>query len=112
MKAKKKSRKLPYTPNSRIRSALRVLWLRSRERAACLKAHGNCCSDCGVKASVAKGREVKLDVHHNNHVGNWQKIFDVIREELLCSPDNLIPLCEACHDRLHKDLTEPEKETK
>lgn len=112
IKPKKKSRKLPYTPNSQIRSALRILWLRSRERAACLKAHGNCCASCGVKASVAKGREVKLDVHHKSgRIGNWQKIFDVIREELLCSPENLMPLCEKCHDELHKNETENGKES-
>ncbi len=100
---KKPSRKLPYTPNSRIRSALRVLWLRSRERAACLKAHGNCCAECGIKQTAAKGREVKLDVHHSNGVGNWERIFQVIREELLCDPSHLVPLCEKCHDKKHDD---------
>lgn len=99
----KKSRKKPYTPNSRIRSSLRVLWLRSRERAACLKANGNCCASCGIKQTMTKGREVKLDVHHKNHVGNWDKIFAVIREELLCSPEHLTPLCEKCHDQLHQE---------
>jgi len=95
-------KKLPYTPNSRIRSSLRVLWLRSRERAACLKAHGNCCSECGRKASVAKGREVRIDVHHRNGVGNWDRIFKVIREELLCDPEHLTALCEKCHESKHE----------
>jgi hypothetical protein len=31
-------KKLPYTPRSKVRAALRQLWLRSRERAAALKA--------------------------------------------------------------------------
>lgn len=95
-------KKLPYTPNSRIRASLRVLWLRSRERQACLRAHGNCCAECGIKQTASKGNEVRLDVHHSNGVGNWDRIFQVIREELLCDPKHLVPLCEKCHEELHE----------
>ena len=88
--------KLPYTPNSRIRQALRLLWMRSRERAAALKNTGYCCSVCGVKQSTAKGREVRLDVHHLDGV-QWDGLFDDIRRRLLVDPKRLAPLCEKCH---------------
>jgi predicted HNH restriction endonuclease len=98
------SRKLPHTPTSRIRSALRQLWMRSRERAACLKAHGNTCAECGVKASVAKGREVRLEVHHIEGVANWDAIFEAIRLHLLVHPSRMVPLCKECHKRHHNHL--------
>ena len=65
------SNKLTYTPNSRIRQALRLLWMRSRERSQALQNTGYCCAMCGVKQSKAKGREVRLDVHHVLRVTNW-----------------------------------------
>lgn len=94
------ARKLPYTPSSRIRSALRQLWLRSRERAAALKRTNNCCAKCGAKASKAKGREVKLDVHHINGI-EWFALIEEVRRVLLVNPDTLEPLCERCHDEIH-----------
>lgn len=93
-------KKLPYTPNSRIRQALRILWMRSRERAEALKNTERCCSVCGVKASVAKGREVKLVVHHLDGV-DWDGLFDDIRRRLLHKPERLAPLCKPCHDKMH-----------
>jgi len=90
-------KRLPYTPNSRIRSALRQLWLRSRERAAALERTGNCCENCGIKQSRAKGREVYLEVHHLEGIGNWEKVIAVIREEILCDEEKLQVLCKACH---------------
>lgn len=96
-------KRLPYTPSSQIRNALRVLWLRSRERVAALKNTGYCCSCCGVKQSVAKGREVKLKVHHVKGVTNWERIFAVIREELLVDPKELAPLCKECDDKFHPE---------
>jgi hypothetical protein len=95
-------KKLPYTPNSRIRQALRVLWLRSRERAEALKNTGRCCSMCGVKASVAKGREVKLWVHHVDGI-DWDGLIDLVRERLLPDPSRLAPVCYGCHDKLHSE---------
>ena len=88
------SKKLPYTPNSKIRQALRVLFLRSRERNAALKAYDYCCSECGVKQSKAKGKECALQVHHAEPI-NWDGIFDFIRARLLNVP--MVPLCEKCH---------------
>jgi len=50
------AKKLPYTPNSRIKSALRQLWLRSRERAKRLKEDKYTCQKCGKKQSRAFSR--------------------------------------------------------
>lgn len=95
-----KRRKRPYTPASRIRQALRLLWLRSRERAEALKNTKHCCSVCGVKASQAKGREVKLEVHHVDGC-DWDGVIDMIRTRILQTPDRLAPVCKPCHDSLH-----------
>ena len=91
-------RRLPYTPNSQIRSALRKLFLRSRERAARLKADGYTCQCCGAKQSKAKGREVAVEVHHRDGVENWPALFDAVREYLLIDPAGLETLCKQCHD--------------
>lgn len=85
------------TKRNQIVHALRLLWLRSKERAAAMKKTGYRCARCNVKQSKAKGKEQKIQVHHKHGVGNWQKVIDVIREELLCDPDNLEPLCPECH---------------
>lgn len=100
-KPPKKSRKLPTTPRSRVRSALRQVWLRSRERAAALKAAGNCCARCGVKASKAKGREVSVQVHHRNGIEAWEAIIDLVFAELLASPPLLKVMCTECHKVEH-----------
>lgn len=101
-KAPKKSRKLPTTPRSRVRSALRQVWLRSRERALCLKLAGNRCERCGVKASKAKGREVGVQVHHRaGHIGSWEAVIDLVFEELLVDPQFLEAICEQCHKAEH-----------
>jgi predicted HNH restriction endonuclease len=93
-------KRLPYTPNSRIRQALRLLWMRSRERAEALKNTGYCCSVCGAKQSAAKGREVKLEVHHLDGV-DWTGLADEIRRRLLVDPKRLAPLCKGCHGEMH-----------
>lgn len=94
------SRKLPHTPASRIRSALRILWLRSRERNTALKNAGHACECCGVKASTAKGRECKLEVHHRDGI-DWDGLCDLIRSRVLHSPDRLAVLCKDCHADIH-----------
>jgi len=99
----KKSRKLATTPRSRIKSALRQVWLRSRERAACLKAAGHKCERCGVKASVAKGREVKVQVHHRDGI-NWDGIVNSIIKAMLPDPARLESVCELCHKAEHGGL--------
>lgn len=94
-------KRLSYTPNSKIKNALRRLFLRSRERAARLKADGYCCQVCGVKQSRRKGHEVYVEVHHKAGVTNWLEIYRVIRENLLCDPEKLETLCNSCHKKLH-----------
>ena len=94
-------KKLPTTPRSRVRAALRQLFLRSRERAACLKAAGNRCARCGVKASVAKGREVKVHVHHKNGIAVWDEVINLVFREILCDPKLMETLCVSCHEALH-----------
>ncbi len=90
------------TPNSRIVSALRDCWMRSRERAAAIKRDGNTCQVCNKKGSVAKGKEVKTQVHHLQDGDiNWERIITVIRKELFCHPDHLITLCKECHKEVH-----------
>ena len=98
-------RRLPYTPNAKIKAALRQLFLRSRERAAAMKRDKYCCVRCGVKKSVAKGREVKCEVHHRSGVLNWQPIYELIRKYLLNESD-METLCESCHKKeTEKQLT-------
>jgi len=89
--------KEPITPNSIIKHALRQLWLRSRERAACLKEAKYTCQKCGKKKSQKKGAEQKVEVHHKEGVGNWERMIEVLREELLCAPEKLECLCPECH---------------
>jgi len=95
-------KKLPYTPNSRITSCLRQLWLRSRERAKAIKDADRRCVRCGIKASTAKGREVKLEVHHSPPI-EWTGLRELIRERLLNVPQE--PLCKDCHAKAHKELS-------
>ena len=95
---KKKSRKKPITPASQIKNVLRQLWLRSRERAKALKDSNYCCISCGVKQSTAKGKEVKIQVHHKNGI-DWDGIADMLRERILSGA--LEPLCIECHGKKH-----------
>lgn len=101
-------KRLPTTPRSKIRALIRQGFLRSRERAACLKAAGYCCEICGVKQSKAKGREQKVEVHHREGIGNWETVINLIFEEILCSPVKMQCLCPECHQRIEdeKILTE------
>lgn len=94
--------KLPITPKSQIVSALRLVWLRSRERAAAIKRDLNTCQVCGKKASVSKGKEVRTEVHHLQPGDiNWDRIINVVRSELLCNPKGLITLCKEHHLECH-----------
>lgn len=90
-------KRLPYTPNSQIKSALRRLFLRSREHSAVLKRDKYTCTVCGTKKSVAKGKEVYVEVHHIDHIDNWQELYKAIRLYLLCDPDKMTTLCKECH---------------
>jgi hypothetical protein len=93
---KKKSRKKPITTNTMIRSALRMLFLRSRERAQAMKDANYTCAQCGKKQSRAKGKEIYVEVHHLDGV-DWSGLFDEIRRRLLHTSDRYQVLCKECH---------------
>jgi hypothetical protein len=82
-----------------------MIWLRCPERYNALKETAQCCCTCGVKKSQAKGRVVKMYVHHL-HRPNWERILQVLKEELFSEPIYLWPLCVECHDDLHDDEDE------
>lgn len=101
-------KRLPHTPRSRIKSALRQLSLRSRERAAVMKRDKNTCQICGVKGSVAKGREVKIEVHHKNGV-EWEELIDFVYKKLLVNPKYMQCVCKECHKGGHDGNMEEDK---
>lgn len=96
------SRKQARTPRSKVRAALRLLYLRSRERAAAIKRENGCCEGCGKKQSRAKGREVKIEVHHLNGI-EWEQMIDYIYRHLLCEPKHLAVYCKECHEAEHTE---------
>lgn len=91
-------KKLSNTPKSRIRSVLRQLWLRSRERAAAIKRDKYTCQRCGAKQSRAKGQEVYVEVHHVKGI-DWEGVIDIIQDRILRPPEELETLCVECHKR-------------
>ena len=74
--------------------------MRSRERAHALKREKYTCQRCGKKQSTAKGREVKVEVHHANGL-DWDALVEEIFGGLLPNPDQLEVLCRECHKELH-----------
>jgi 5-methylcytosine-specific restriction endonuclease McrA len=94
-------KKLPHTPNSRIKSTLHQLFLRSRERAAVLKRDNYTCTICHRKQSMAKGKEFKVQCHHIYGV-IWAEMIEYIRERLLVNPDDMVTVCRKCHADIHK----------
>lgn len=95
-------KRLPYTPNSKIKNALRKLFLMSRERSLAIKRDNYTCQICGAKQSRAKGKEVYVEVHHEEGILNWQDLYDSIRKHLLCSPDKMKTLCKKCHSEIEE----------
>jgi len=86
------------TPRGRIKSAIRQLWLRSRERAKALKDAGYKCQRCDIKQSRAKGREIYLNVHHKHGI-DWDGVVDLIIARVLAG--ELEVLCVECHGTEH-----------
>jgi 5-methylcytosine-specific restriction endonuclease McrA len=101
------SKKLPTTPRSKVRAALRLVFLRSRERQARLKADKYTCVRCGRKQSKAKGKEVSVEVHHINPIdSNWEYVIDYIMKYILVSPSEMKTLCKDCHEKEHQKLSD------
>jgi predicted HNH restriction endonuclease len=94
-------RRLPHTPSSIIRNALRRLSLRCRERVTALKRDEYTCQVCGRKQSRAKGRECRVEAHHARRRPDWARIEAVIRDELLQTADDWVCLCADCHKEAH-----------
>ena len=92
-------KKSERTTHSRIKSALRQLFLWSRERNAAVKRDKNSCQKCGAKNSRAKGKEVYVEVHHADGICNWDELYEAIYKNLLCHPDKLECLCKDCHSK-------------
>lgn len=91
-------KKLPYTPNSQIKSAIRRLFLRSREHSACMKENDYTCQTCGKKQSKANGREVSVECHHEDGI-DWAGLCEDIRRRVLSG--KLVTLCKDCHKKEH-----------
>jgi 5-methylcytosine-specific restriction endonuclease McrA len=89
-----------YTPNSKIVAAIRQLWMRSRERNMAMKQANYTCQNCGARQSVAKGKEVKLHVHHKKGI-DWKGISALIRDRVLQRPEDYEVLCIDCHKKEH-----------
>jgi 5-methylcytosine-specific restriction endonuclease McrA len=94
-------KKKQLTPKSRITSALRRLWLRSRERAHALKRDDYTCKRCETRRSYKKDNPIKVVVHHKDPI-DWDKIEALIRDELLVHPNDLETLCVECHKKTHE----------
>lgn len=78
------------TTNTQIRVAIRKLWLRSRERNK---------ASATMKECAVCGSTDNLEFHHKKPI-DWDRIFNVIREEIL--NDNLEALCKECHNEITK----------
>jgi hypothetical protein len=86
------------TPRSRVRACLRQLFLRSRERAQCLKISEYRCNNCNRKQTMKKDNIFKVQVHHKSNINNWDKIIDEIYRDLLNLKD-MECLCVDCHKK-------------
>lgn len=93
--------KKPWTPRSRVKNALRQLWLRSRERQAALKRDHYTCRKCGGKQSRAAGKEFYVGVHHLYGI-DWEALIDLVYERLLVPAEQQVTLCDECHEEFEK----------
>jgi hypothetical protein len=51
---------------------------------------------------VAKGRELKLEVHHREGI-DWDGVIDLVIERILVDPSHLEVLCKDCHRGEHEN---------
>lgn len=98
----KKRKKKPITPKSKVKAALRRLWLYSRERSEALKQQSKTCQKCGVVGTMAKDKEQKIEVHHIDGIDVWNEILELVYRKLLVPPDKLKCLCPECHKKEHE----------
>ena len=66
-----------------------------------MKRDGYACRRCGAKQSKAKGKEVRVVVHHIDGV-RWGGTFQEMAEDMYCGIDRLLTLCKKCHDEEHR----------
>ena len=52
------------TERHRIKGMLRQMFLKSKERNACLKRDEYTCQICKRKKTTKKGKELNVEVHH------------------------------------------------
>jgi hypothetical protein len=79
-----------------------MVWMRSPERAAALKRDNYTCQTpgCNKKQSKAKGREIKVQVHHIEGIFDWKEVLDfILASGLFCDMKFLITHCEECHKK-------------
>jgi 5-methylcytosine-specific restriction endonuclease McrA len=86
------------TSRARIKGMLRQMFLRSKERNQCLQRDKYTCRLCLKKQTAKKGQEFKVECHHLKGINIWDNVIDLIQEQLLCNPDDLLTLCRDCHD--------------
>lgn len=86
----------PTPLHTKIRSALRLIFMYSQTRRDALKLSGGRCKECGSK--------LKLQVDHIQAVGptpgsrNANGVsWDTFIERMFCSVDGLQVLCVTCH---------------
>ena len=89
-----------------MRQAMRRVWLCSRERYAAIKRENNTCQVCHRKGSVAKGKELKIQVHHVDEIANWEAVIDAVYKNILVDPARLEVLCKDCHEKRHATVRE------
>ena len=99
MPAKKKK---PPALKSRIRSALRRVWLYSPEYRDAKRYYNNTCAECGRKGTAAKGREVKTQLHHIGGMPELPGLIDEIIRVMYPPVEGYEVLCKECHKLLHK----------
>jgi 5-methylcytosine-specific restriction endonuclease McrA len=86
------------TPKYKVYGQLRQIFLRSKERAYAIKRDGYTCQICHRKQCKARGKEVQLNVHHLNPIGEtWKELQEIMFDKVLCRPEQLQTLCKECH---------------
>ena len=107
-KTKKKKYGIQY---GLITSALRLIWMKSAERNDAVQRSKRrlinpktnklkqfpTCEKCGKVFYDEKG----YAVHHINPVGSISAGADNFIKRLFCPTEELIVLCQDCHDKIH-----------